>query len=582
MLAVRGSRARGRRLWRAVAAAIALATSAALAGTTGAAAVAATPAPAVTLAGPVDILVLVPITAPADTGGLLSAEALAEYTATEPPGLLSRQLDAVAGTRAVLAVDPMILASIRVLGSAAPESARQWLARLDALANERVALPYADADPALFARSSAHGLPGPGGFAFAIDPAFFADTPAEQPTPTPAPSTAPPEPTPDPDQPPAIPTDAEAVELAGSLDEVLWPRPGTLDEADLALLSPRLLVLTEADLTDAGLAAGLATVEGARALVVDTAVSEAVSSAARVQDAGEDWTLAASAAVDALAAAVVARRAAQPGSADPALVVIGLDRLAAAGSPRLAAAIAALTAVDGVRVTGLSALLGTGRAAPEAALAPTAPEEADRIAELDRRLRAEAAAGWFATAVEDPAAITDPERLATLALGSQAWTARDDWPAAVGESVARVDALLASVRVVESNSLFLADRSRLPVAIQNDSAHPVTLLVTAEPRTSLLDIDKAPVRVVVPAQSQATVDFEATAVSNGTVLVTVRMTSPAGVAIGTGATVGVNVQAGWETPLVAAAALALVALLLFGIVRTIRRHRASVTGGPDG
>ncbi|HAN26073.1 MAG TPA: hypothetical protein DCP95_16120, partial [Microbacterium ginsengisoli] len=63
-------------------------------------------------------------------------------------GLLDAELTAVAGTAAVLAVDPAVVASIRVLGSSAPASARAWLQRLMTLPNERFALQYGDADVA--------------------------------------------------------------------------------------------------------------------------------------------------------------------------------------------------------------------------------------------------------------------------------------------------------------------------------------------------------------------------------------------------------------------------------------------------
>ena len=79
--------------------------------------------------------------------------------------------------------------------------------------------------------------------------------------------------------------------------------------------------------------------------------------------------------------------------------------------------------------------------------------------------------------------------------------------------------------------------------------------------------------MTVPAASQATVEIEATAVSNGAVAVAVTMRSTAGVLIGAQANADVNVQAGWETPIVAAAVAALALLLVVGIVRTVRRNR---------
>jgi hypothetical protein len=98
--------------------------------------------------------VVVPITAPPTTTGLLSADDLKALTADD--GALRTQLNAVTGTPAILAVDPAIPAAIRVLGSSAPASARQWLADLLALPNSRFALQFGDAD---LATQIAAGLP---------------------------------------------------------------------------------------------------------------------------------------------------------------------------------------------------------------------------------------------------------------------------------------------------------------------------------------------------------------------------------------------------------------------------------------
>ena len=104
----------------------------------------------------VGIGVVVPITAGALSDGLLTTEQLAELTA--PDGSLTAQLDAVTDTDAILAVDPAVPAAIRVLGTAAPDSAEDWLARLESLPNSRFALQFGDAD--VTAQLDA-GLPAP-------------------------------------------------------------------------------------------------------------------------------------------------------------------------------------------------------------------------------------------------------------------------------------------------------------------------------------------------------------------------------------------------------------------------------------
>ncbi|MGV8851976.1 MAG: sortase, partial [Rhodoglobus sp.] len=123
--------------------------------------------PAITTASAAtQVAIIAPLTVPTGSGGLISAELLAEYTGTS--GLLTRQLDAVAGKPVAVAVDPMILASIRVLGTSAPQSARAWLQRLSLIGNEVVPLPYANSDPTLATQSGQSSMLEPISFDFAL------------------------------------------------------------------------------------------------------------------------------------------------------------------------------------------------------------------------------------------------------------------------------------------------------------------------------------------------------------------------------------------------------------------------------
>ncbi|WP_286345621.1 hypothetical protein [Frondihabitans sucicola] len=60
----------------------------------------------------------VPLTVPESTSGLISSDALASYTSEN--GLLTQELQAVRGKNVAIGIDPMILASIRILGNVAP------------------------------------------------------------------------------------------------------------------------------------------------------------------------------------------------------------------------------------------------------------------------------------------------------------------------------------------------------------------------------------------------------------------------------------------------------------------------------
>ena len=138
----------------------------------------------------VGIGVVVPITGPATAEGLLTAEQLEELTA--PDGALTAQLDAVEGTDAILAVDPAVAAAIRVLGTAAPDSAGEWLDRLLALPNPRFALQFGDADVAAQVQAAIVPPLRPRSLQTYMSPTDFLPVPAEE---TPA-ATAQPSPTP--------------------------------------------------------------------------------------------------------------------------------------------------------------------------------------------------------------------------------------------------------------------------------------------------------------------------------------------------------------------------------------------------
>ena len=528
----RGRRRRVRRLGALGALAALLAGSAAALAAPGAALPAAAAPPIVTLpaaAPPIAALpaastpaatpqrtalaVVVPLSAPARTTGLIPAEQLAALTAPGG-GDLTRRLAAVTGTEATLAVDPLIAASAAALGEAAPASATAWLAALDASAAPRIDLAPADADPALL---TAAGAPLP--------------------------------------------------EL-----ELAWPATAgtTADSlAAFAAANARTILLPDADLTarsDPGSAA--ATVNGIPVLALDAAASAAVENAALHPGA------------DAIAAA----RAAILSPGTRSSVVVALDRTGEQ-LPGLRQLLAALTADPAIELVGLDELAASatptvspsGAGAATAALGgASAPTE--RSGALRPVVAAEAADAAFAAITANPDAIRDDRRLRTEALASAAWLGDPGWQAALDEAVSNSSALRAGVRVAGADSLFLADRSSIPVSIANDLDQPVTVVVTARSSAGRLDIDSTPITVEVPAAARASVEFPATAVSNGNVEVTVTLTATDGTPIGAPAISTVNVQAGWETPIVAGAAGVLLVVIVVGVVRTVRRVRRARAG----
>src|SRR5690554_6134865 len=112
------------------------------------------------------LALVVPLTVPPEATGLIPPESLESYTS--PTGILTRTLDAVEGQTVAIGIDPMIIASIRILGNTAPDSAISWLDRLKSVSNETFALSYADSDLAALSQAGATTVLAP--TSFQIDP----------------------------------------------------------------------------------------------------------------------------------------------------------------------------------------------------------------------------------------------------------------------------------------------------------------------------------------------------------------------------------------------------------------------------
>jgi hypothetical protein len=145
----------------------------------------------------------------------------------------------VIDTPAAIGIDPLILASIRVLGTDAPQSALDWLDRLSGATNETFALSYADSDITLGLQAGSPTVLAPTSFDFAIDPAKFAAAPTESEsdagTETESPSPTSTE-TPG-DSPPVLPTTESLLAWDYTVSTIAWPVAGTVVGTDLATIA---------------------------------------------------------------------------------------------------------------------------------------------------------------------------------------------------------------------------------------------------------------------------------------------------------------------------------------------------------
>jgi hypothetical protein len=509
------------------------------------------------------ISVVAPLTAPWGEAGILDAETLA--TATAPTGVLTRELDEILATTATVGLDPMIPASIRLLGSTAPESAVEWLDRLEAASNEVFLLAYADADLTALARAESIDLAMPLDLEFALDPAAFG--PAETGTPTPDPSgTAQPD-----DEPPPLPSTDELLAWPDAIGAIAWPAEGSASAADLpayAAAQYAATLLSSANLSPVSTA--LVDIDGATGLVADAGASALIREA--------------SAAIDATVRQDAVRRLGleldRLATADPGRsVVLTLDRTPTFAIPGLAEVLGAIAARESTRVTGLSALLA-GAAVP-ATVVEGEPNPATELAPtLTDALRAEQR---FATILADPAPLVVPRQLALLRLLTVQELDADGWRSDADAYLARSTEIRGSVTIVDTGDVLVtSSNTSMPVSIANALDFAVTVSVDARPQRPLLRID-GPTEVTVEPASSTVVNLGAQAITNGEVVVEVSISSPAtGEQIGPTHRVNADLQAQWET---VGIILGIVVALIFaaGLIRNVvlRRREAARDSGDE-
>lgn len=557
----------------------------------GSVAPAATPdaSPAATNGQPTSLAVAVPLVAPASATGLISAENLASYTT--PTGELTRQLNAVINRPVAIGIDPMIIASIRILGSDAPESAVAWLERLQSAGNETFALSYADSDIAALSQAGAVGILGPTGFT--IDPALFPEEPSGDETGTgdnqgqgagsvdESPSTSP-SPSPSVPAEPTVPTPETLVELPYSLGPIAWPRENTVLAADLANFTAAGTVTTilgssnvssDRDSIQASASAG-----GNAALISHTDISQLLRTAVTATS-DESWQATLSELTLALAG----------WTGGSSTVLATLDRTIPNGANRLAVTLDALASRTDVVLSTLDSAMAES---PIEVSVVDPVTDALRVSRIASVLATEPGLAAFATVLDDPTQLTAPRRLSLLALSSNSWVKLSgSWPSAVDDYLQRTTELVSSVRIEESSTLNLRSfTGNLPIMVSNDLPYPVTVYVTVTANTAILDVLESRVAVVVEAESQARALIPVQSIANGDVLLQVALSSAMNVPISTPSFISSNVQAEWETAFTLVVVIVLLVIFVLGFVRTVTRRRrqraalaaAPVTDAPEG
>ncbi|MFJ2355750.1 DUF6049 family protein [Frigoribacterium sp. NPDC087798] len=541
---------------------------------------------------PTRVAVAVPITTPESETGVLDASALAAYTSDG--GVLRRELDAVSGTGATLGVDPMIVASIRLLGTEAPQSSVDWLAELQALPNDMFPLAYADADVAGLRQAGATSVPAVTSLDTLVDPARFEGMPAATDTPTDAPSqgtddgsgtgvagsdpsalpsdgsTAEPTAEPTPGDGVVLPTTAQLLDFPWTQRDVVWPRESSVVSADLTTFASGPYTSTivssgNVDVDGDSTENAAVTVGGVPAVVSDDPLSTLVTQAAEATSLAE-WQ-STMARLSATVATVAYER-----PSDARTLLTTLEREWPSTGQFLTRT---LQAVDGLPWVSGATLTDALASTPSTATVVDSPESDARLGQLSELVSADQKVVDFSTALAEPQFVTETARLRTMALASHAWRDNvDGFPAEVASAVADATATSGLVAVVQGSPIaILGDRSALPLYLENRTDSVATVMLNLTPSNSILSIERSPIEVTIQPQSQTRVSVPVQSVANGTVSVQLQLVSLSGVAIATPVDVPLSVQAGWETAITWIFGVAFAALFLGGLYRTFRKRR---------
>jgi hypothetical protein len=502
------------------------------------------------LSASVGLGVVIPVVAPAGATGVVDTAAQAELTG--PGGAWTEALRAAdAFPAATIALDPEVIASIRLAGDGAPGDALAFLDALGRLPNETVRLPYADTDTALVRAA---------GQTRSVEPSSFAGVtlaPAEPTGATPAPT---------PSTPPPATSAADLTAWNWSDRSLAWPVPHTASAADVSAAGAKgdVVLLPSDDVKDtpARRAAGpLAAVRSAKVLISDETTS-ALLTAAGADGPGGDAALATLSGV--LATAAV--------TGETTALVATVARTADAA--RLDRVLSTIGRAPWVRGRTLPQL--TSGPATQVSLRPSSVPAA-RIGVAHALLAGEHHVQELGTAITSGRdTVTAPQRLALLGTLSASWQNDDTgWRAAADTTEAAFSKLVGLVRLGrQSDPNLVGSDGTLPVVVVNGLPTPIEVVVHGGVSNGALQFTgNSAVTVQVPAGGRNTGLLHFRSIRNGQTDLTLSLTTKNGAALGGQVARGATVRAGFDTIIAAALLTALGLLLALGVYRNVTRRR---------
>ena len=488
---------------------------------------------------PVQLSVLVPVTAPtaSTAAGTAKARPARDWT-----GRLARVVGATAGTPFSWAVDPALLSS--AADAKADPGATTWLRTFtqDARSQDVLALPWADPDVSAVERAGAGALLTEASAAARRDTARLLGVAA-----------------------PVVVWPAQGATDAPSLFALAGQRTGPVVLDSTALPSAARDRDARLDLTVVNRRKGTR--------VTPTTVSDADLSAA-LAGAGSAGSAATGTAF--LLAQLAAAGAEHPGQ--HVLATAPRDWNPDAGAvQRMSAALAKAGWVTSQPYSRLAT-----ESATRARLAVHYPAD-ERVRELPvDHVKAVAAADsaltLFAPALTNPDAVVPQLRSAALSLVGLGWRGTPAARLALARTplTTDVDGLYAGLSVDPgSTKNLLATQGRLPITVHNALPYDVKVCLVLTPRTGQLVVPNAMCLKQLRAGQSLQVVMPVKAIANGDVAVVATLTTPDGrtVLYHSDHDILVRVRSDWERRGLGVVAVLLALLLVVGLGRGVRRGR---------
>lgn len=491
-----------------------------------------------------------------------------------PGSQLDALLDTAEQRGATLAIDPRVVAGVRVYGESASAASQSFIERLNATSASSFALQFADADPSAQAALGFSRLLTPEGLSFATRFGTFAgqdpaETPAE-PTPTGEASDG----TTD-QADPSAPTDlsgtpslAELTAVTTSLPGTAWPAANSVNGKVLDLLVRNGYSRVLASGENVSIAGGGArgSLNGVEYLVSDPALDAAASAAL----SAENETGHRSGVARTSALLVLRAQADVPGA------VVTLDRRATPESPYADTLVNTLSALPWVEPAAPEEL-------PEGAVTLKSAAEAaspERAASLGEAVAREPQVKEYSRVLVAPENLVDLQRVRLLQLFSARYTTPDaNFESAAKRSAERDEETLNGVRIVTStHTQLVGTTSRVPIQARNTLPFDALLIPSVVPTNAALIVTgEALEPALIPSESSTNILVPVrTRVSSGESGLVVELSAVTGGEVVTSGMLAISIRSSWETVALGSLALLTAAFFGFGVWRSIRRRsRAS-------